>query len=112
MKYYHATTEKTMEKIFTDGAIRKSWDGCVYLCTTAVDACKFLILRGIKRMIVVEVELDESEVEESHDHNSETEQVNSNSDMCTTYSSAGFRWQQRLSHLRRSPCGWTRHLRA
>ena len=29
-----------------------------------------------------------------------------------TYSSAGFRWQQRLSHLRRSPCGWTRHLRA
>lgn len=48
MKYYHATTEKTMEKIFTDGAIRKSWDGCVYLCTTAVDACKFLILRGIK----------------------------------------------------------------
>ena len=53
MKYYHATTEKTMEKIFTDGAIRKSWDGCVYLCTTAVDACKFLILRGIKRMIVV-----------------------------------------------------------
>lgn len=37
MKYYHATTEKTMEKIFTDGAIRKSWDGCVYLCTTAVD---------------------------------------------------------------------------
>ena len=39
MKYYHATTEKTMEKIFTDGAIRKSWDGCVYLCTTAVDAC-------------------------------------------------------------------------
>lgn len=69
MKYYHATTEKTMEKIFTDGAIRKSWDGCVYLCTTAVDACKFLILRGIKRMIVVEVELDESEVEESHDHN-------------------------------------------
>lgn len=61
MKYYHATTEKTMEKIFTDGAIRKSWDGCVYLCTTAVDACKFLILRGIKRMIVVEVELDESD---------------------------------------------------
>ena len=37
MKYYHATTEETMEKIFTDGAIRKSWDGCVYLCTTAVD---------------------------------------------------------------------------
>lgn len=23
MKYYHATTEETMEKIFTDGAIRK-----------------------------------------------------------------------------------------
>lgn len=69
MKYYHATTEETMEKIFTDGAIRKSWDGCVYLCTTAVDACKFLILRGIERMIVVEVELDESEVEESYDHN-------------------------------------------
>lgn len=26
MKYYHATTEETMEKIFTDGAI----DACIY----------------------------------------------------------------------------------
>lgn len=69
MKYYHATTEETAEKIFTDGAIRKSWDGCVYLCKTAVDACKFLVLRGIERMIVIEVELDENKVEESHDHN-------------------------------------------
>ena len=68
MKFYHATTEEVMEKIFTDGAIKSGWDGCVYLCREAVDACKFLAIRGFGKMVVVEVELDEDKVEESHDH--------------------------------------------
>ena len=68
MKYYHATTEETAIKIFTDGALRKGWDGCIYLCKEAADACKFLVIRGIKKMVVIEVELDETAVEESHDH--------------------------------------------
>ena len=69
MKFYHATTEEKMEQIFIDGEIRSGWDGCVYLCKKAVDACKFLAIRGFKKMVVVEVELEENEVNESNDHN-------------------------------------------
>lgn len=31
-------------------------------------ACKFLVIRGMRQMSVIELELDEKEVEESHDH--------------------------------------------
>ena len=57
-----------MIKIVEDGVIKKSWDGMVYLCKEAVDSCKFLIIRGMKDMCVIEVELEESEVSESYDH--------------------------------------------
>jgi hypothetical protein len=68
MKYYHAAPKETMIKIVGEGRIKKSWDGVVYLCKEAVDSCKFLVMRGMKNMSVIEVELDESEVEESNDH--------------------------------------------
>lgn len=68
MKYYHAAPKETMMKIAGEGVIRKSWDGMVYLCKEAVDSCKFLIIRGIEEMSVIEVELEESEVVESYDH--------------------------------------------
>lgn len=68
MKYYHAAPKETMMKIVGEGTIKKSWDGMVYLCKEAVDSCKFLIMRGMKEMSVIEVELDESEVAESYDH--------------------------------------------
>ena len=68
MKYYHAAPKETMIKIVGDGVIKKSWDGMVYLCKEAVDSCKFLIIRGMKEMSVIEVELEESEVVESYDH--------------------------------------------
>lgn len=68
MKYYHAAPRETMVKIAGEGIIKKSWDGMVYLCKEAVDSCKFLIMRGMKEMSVIEIELDENEVEESYDH--------------------------------------------
>lgn len=68
MKYYHAAPKETMVKIVGEGVIKKSWDGGVYICEKAVDSCKFLVVRGMKKMSVIEVELDENEVEESNDH--------------------------------------------
>lgn len=68
MKYYHAAPKATMKKIVGEGRIRKTWDGVVYLCKEAVDSCKFLVIRGMREMSVIEVDIDEDEVEESHDH--------------------------------------------
>lgn len=39
-----------------------------YMCKDPIDACKFLVIRGMRQMSVIELELDEKEVEESHDH--------------------------------------------
>ena len=68
MKFFHATPEATAFQIASEKEIRPSWDGFVYLCKEATDACKFLLIRGIKKMCVFEVELDESAVQESFDH--------------------------------------------
>lgn len=67
MKFYHATTERNMVKIVHEKRIRKSMEG-VYLCKDPVDACKFLVMRGVQRVSVIEAELDEKDVEESNDH--------------------------------------------
>ena len=40
-------------------------DGGVYLCDTAKDACKFLAIRGVKRIYVFEVEVNEIQMVES-----------------------------------------------
>ncbi|MEH2951394.1 hypothetical protein VV089_00100 [Candidatus Merdisoma sp. JLR.KK011] len=57
-----------MEKIVGEGRIRKSWDGKVYLCKRPEDSCKFLVIRGKKKMSVIEINIDKSKVKESHDH--------------------------------------------
>ena len=71
MRFYHAAPKETMMKIYAEGVLKKSWDGVVYMCKDPIDACKFLVIRGMRQMSVIELELDEKEVEESHD-NSET----------------------------------------
>lgn len=68
MKFYHAATPEIMKKIVDSGVIRRSWDGVVYLCDNAVDAVKFVAIRGAKIVQVIEVELDKNEVKESVDH--------------------------------------------
>lgn len=57
-----------MEKIVGEGKIRKSWDGEVYLCKKPEDSCKFLVIRGMRKMSVIEVDISESSTRESHDH--------------------------------------------
>ena len=71
MKFYHATTIEAAISIFKDGVIRKGWDGCTYLCKDAKDACKFLAVRGIKNIIIIEVELNQIDVKESYDHSAQ-----------------------------------------
>ena len=68
MRFYHAAPKETMMKIYAEGVLKKSWDGVVYMCKDPIDACKFLVIRGMRQMSVIELELDEKEVEESHDH--------------------------------------------
>ena len=69
-KYYHATDYNNVGSILLEG-IKTSWDGVIYLCTSASDAAKFCAIHGIKHILVVEVELDDSEVKESFDHSEE-----------------------------------------
>lgn len=65
--YYHATDYKNMDSILYRG-IHKGFDGTVYLTDSPESAATFLAIRGCKKIIVFEVDLDESKVEESFDH--------------------------------------------
>lgn len=68
MKFYHATTPENMQKIIDDGKIKHSFGGEVFLCKKPLDACKFLVLRGLRKVYVIEVELNKNNVQESYDH--------------------------------------------
>ena len=68
MKFYHATTKEAAESIQKDGVLKADPFGEVFLCRSPLDACKFLIIRGVLQVSVFEVNLKRSEVTESHDH--------------------------------------------
>lgn len=67
MKFYHATSLENMQKIIDDGKIKSSF-GEVFLCKKPLDACKFLVLRGLRKVYVIEVELNKNNIQESYDH--------------------------------------------
>lgn len=68
MKFYHATTKEAAASIQKDGVLKAGPFGEVFLCRFPLDACKFLIIRGVLQVSVFEVNLKRSEVTESHDH--------------------------------------------
>lgn len=68
MKFYHATTMENLEKIRNEQRIRHSVGGVVFLCRKPLDACKFLLIRGVSEIGVIEVDLKKSETERSNDH--------------------------------------------
>ena len=68
MKFYHATTNEAAASIQKDGVLKAGPFGEVFLCRSPLDACKFLIIRGVLQVSVFEVNLKRSEVTESHDH--------------------------------------------
>lgn len=67
-RYYHATDYKNVNSIFIEG-IKPGVDGITYLCEDPRHAANFVALRGIFKIAIFELELDESEVEETFDHN-------------------------------------------
>lgn len=67
MKFYHATNFSNISSIIDEGLVPGA-DGIIYLADSFENAVKFVILRGYKRILVCEVDLDESQVEETFDH--------------------------------------------
>ena len=65
--YYHATPFENLNSIFKKG-ITRGIDGVVYLAETSEDAVKFIAIRGHKKILVIEVEVEDDMVEESFDH--------------------------------------------
>ena len=67
-RYYHAATPEIMRKIVADGAIKRGWDGYVYICEKPEDAVKFVAIRGHDEVAVIEVILPANKVKDSFDH--------------------------------------------
>lgn len=65
--YYHATPFENIGPIFDKG-ILKGVDGVVYLAEKPEEAARFVAIRGCKKILVIEVELEDYLVEESFDH--------------------------------------------
>lgn len=65
--YYHATPFENLNSIFKKG-ITRGVDGVVYLTEKPEEAARFVAIRGYKKILVIEVELEDYLVEESFDH--------------------------------------------
>ena len=52
MKFYHATTKEAAARIQKDGVLKAGPFGEVFLCRSPLDACKFLIIRGVLQVSV------------------------------------------------------------
>lgn len=70
-KYYHATSYDNLTSILCDG-LRTSMEGIVYMTETPIDAVKFVALRMIPKILVVEIKTlkkHEENIIETTDHN-------------------------------------------
>ena len=65
--YYHATPFENLESIMSKGLL-KGCDGVIYLTKKPEDAIKFVAIRGCKKILVIELELEDNMIEESFDH--------------------------------------------
>lgn len=65
--YYHATPFENLAPIFSEG-IKTGCDGVIYLANKSEEAARFVAIRGHKKILTIEVKVDESLVEESFDH--------------------------------------------
>ncbi len=65
--YYHATPFENLGSIFKKG-ILTGCDGVVYLTENPEEAARFVAIRGYKKILVIEVEVEDYLVTESFDH--------------------------------------------
>ena len=69
-KYYHATDYNNLTSIVSNG-LNESYDGVVYITEKPLDALKFIALRMVPKILVVEIKVlkkDQSKVVETLDH--------------------------------------------
>lgn len=69
-KLYHATPYSNLSNIL-DSGIKLGHDGLIYMCEQPIDSVKFLAVRGIKDILVVEVKVPkrlEDTIIETFDH--------------------------------------------
>lgn len=65
--YYHATPYENLISILNNG-IKKGIDGVVYLTKNRDEAMRFLLIRGCKDILTIEVLVDNERVVETFDH--------------------------------------------
>jgi RNA:NAD 2'-phosphotransferase (TPT1/KptA family) len=65
--YFHATPFENLGSIFKEG-IHTGYDGVVYLTEKPQEAARFVAIRGCKKILVIEVEIEKDMVEETFDH--------------------------------------------
>lgn len=68
MIFYHATDYKNMNNIFVNG-IKRGPEGFIYLCKNPDEAARFIVIRGVRKIVSIAVDIDGRKVKESHDHN-------------------------------------------
>lgn len=83
MLLYHATELSNLPSIKEEGLIT-NLEG-VFFAEHADLAAMFLSLRGIRNIVVLAVELDESDVQESFDHSEEWFKCILKKDSCKCY---------------------------
>lgn len=72
-KLYHATNYDNFLSILNNG-ITSGTDGIVYMCLTPEDAIKFLFIRGVRDILVIEVKVPknlDNTIIETFDHSEE-----------------------------------------
>ena len=72
--FYHATLKDNLYSIMKDGIKKDHLYGGVFLADSSQNAAKFLIIRGIKDIIVFKIDaskLNKNKLEESYDHSRE-----------------------------------------
>ena len=67
-KMYHATSFENLGSILEKGLL-PSAEGIVYLTETQEEAPRFVAIRGMSNILIVECKVDESKIEEQFDHN-------------------------------------------
>lgn len=68
MVLYHATDYQNLDSILSEG-LRTGHDSLVYFCERPDYAARFVYIRGIQHILVIEVDIPDEQIQESFDHN-------------------------------------------
>lgn len=66
-KLWHATSYDNLSAILEQG-ILCGCEGLVYACVLPEEAARFVAIRGVKKILLIEFKVDDKDVHESFDH--------------------------------------------